>query len=979
MSILPRPGQLPYDFDEAQKQLQRTSQDLVSEQAIQLSNNILQRLNNARTQNNEQRVEQQNDIPFIIKTINDTITNDEDRKRLIRQTQVLSDALEDNSSTLKKYSKEVTHSLMNKGIGRDGNFTPLQNALVKAKDSVMSDLMPIFRLPLEGLGNFFKNRSDRNDRVHDEMLRQGDGGGNHTNVPAVRDGDSISSNFQQVGDSSNGGKQSIFNGPNYNVFNGPNYNVFNGGLLGSSSNNPITPRSPSGNVIEGDLRLLEYNPEDDSPLSPIPPKNPSDGEVTENSIRLLKDEFTDGGSPSPINPPNNTESKDFNTLEDEESYRRDSINEQRKTTEAIEKLSAVLTGKKNNGNGGDSSSGSGGGLSSLLDMGKDYLLDKLGIKKFKNTVSGLKDKAGDFLKKNANKAGDFLKNNASKAGDFLKNNANKAGNVAKELGSKSVSVAKEQAPRLGKFLVDKGSTVARSGANWVAANPALAAYGGLAVAAGVATKYANEKAKETEEGQKLLEYGDGVLETGDNFDLEDAGFEYTDISEKGLDVFGNINNEEKFVEQLQEKEKKAWDNANKDTEGFRTIASGYKDQKLAWEVWNRGGYEKKYNESKNSDLSTLQKNFAEDYKDAKFLDDSGVYFNRDKLAIVAMDSGGEKTFSAESNPGLKNVTKSIGMNAMGMPLQIESASNEYSNAKMSVSNANGNKKRFNVSATNGIEGYEKVKHEFGGGSSQIHDEKTVYGDSILFEDVSELKDSAPMQLKQLDTEKEGFHSSVLSSFLEGVKDYNIYAGLSAYEPYMFQVENAYLQQDESLRKTLIDKIKSNFLKSYENKLKEFNTTEDVTPKNSSTSILPNLSNIIDEDNDDYSQGSFEEVVALTESSNSSIPSIVQQHTTNGSTSLVPNKQNETEGVLTQQPSNTSKNIDAYTSQPTRTAVVTQEQQRSLANQKQEQSPTIINNNYNTTNNNVTQSSPQQKSPQIMINPSPSYLGQPLTR
>jgi hypothetical protein len=83
-------------------------------------------------------------------------------------------------------------------------------------------------------------------------------------------------------------------------------------------------------------------------------------------------------------------------------------------------------------------------------------------------------------------------------------------------------------------------------------------------------------------------------------------------------------------------------------------------------------------------------------------------------------------------------------------------------------------------------------------------------------------------------------------------------------------------------------------------------------------------------------------------------------------------------VITQQPSNTSKN-DAYTSQPTRTAVVSQEQQSSSAKKKEEQAPTIINNNYNTTNNNVTQASPQQRSPQLIVNPAPSYLGQPTAR
>ena len=977
MSILPRPGQLPYNFDEAQRQIQRTSQDLVSAQARQLSNNILQRLDNARTQNNEQRIEQQNDIPFIIKTINDTIQNDEDRKRLIRQTQVLSDALEDNSSTLRKYTREITHSLMNKGIGRNGQFTPIQNVLTKAKDSVMSDLMPIFRLPLEGLGNFFKNRSDRNDRVREEMLRQNNegGGGGQSNPPAVTGNNSSSSNFQDIsGGSSGGGNQNIFNGPNYNIFNGPNYNVFNGGFFGFPPSGPTAPRSPV-DAIEGDLRLLEYTPEDDTPPRNSPDIPPTlnagayavpEGDIRRrlddtpynpdippriggayadiNFIRIKPNEELYGGSPSPILPPDDSGFKDFNTLEDEENYRRDSINEQRKTTEAIEKLSAILSGKKGGGGGNPSpDGGGGGGISSLLDMGKDYLLTKLGIKKAKQVIGGLKDKAGDFLK-----------SKVGQAGDFLKSNANKAGNVVKELGSKSASVVKEQAPKLGRFLVDKGSSLARSGTNWVAANPVLATYGGLAAGAALATKHANEELAKTEHGRQILEAGDGVLDTSDNFDFEDAGFDYVNIEEKGLDAFGNVKNEEKFLETSKAEEAYAKDDEErkkkdelfqKKYQHIHNWREEGKDEALAREVWARGNYESEY-KTDEALLGTSgagyirEKNrdrqFERAYHDAEMLRDLGLYYD-DNETVRQMMEAGETTKAFTSKDGTSKLYYTIDTLEDGQKVLRKSVD-------------------INRSGSNGS--YMK--------------KGTI--ESRKFKTLDDLKDKyVPEKSKFEDVSEQ--HYPTMMSFLEGVENPDIHKAIDVYEKHMPQVEEALVTEDKDLKTSYLEKIKKKFLIDYEKAIKE-PTKEDVTPK-SSIPVLPETERITDIDHN-YSQSPFEDV-SVTKESN--VPVISSKQMKDGE--IVQNNELSNSNVskteaITQQPS--SKSTEAYTAQPTRTAVVAQEQQSSSANKKkEEQAPTIINNNYNTTNNNVTQSSPQQRSPQIIVNPSPSYLGQPTAR
>ena len=259
-------------------------------------------------------------------------------------------------------------------IGRNGQFTPLQNVLTKAKDSVMSDLMPIFRLPLEGLGNLFKKRSDKNDRVREEMLRDG-----RTNTPPSQSNNPLESTSQENGivpvssSQLESGHANMFNGQQIaNVFNGPTTNIFNGNF----SN--VTPQANAYNTSSGTIETKEQN--------------------------FIDTTFSD----------NDGGTKDFNTLEDEESYRRDSINEQRNTTKAIENLSAILAGSKG---GSTSSSGDSSG-GSILDSMKNYLLTNLGINKSKQIIGGLKDKVGDIFKK---KSGGLLSRipGGKKAGALL--------------------------------------------------------------------------------------------------------------------------------------------------------------------------------------------------------------------------------------------------------------------------------------------------------------------------------------------------------------------------------------------------------------------------------------------------------------------------------------------------------------------------------------------------------------------------------
>ena len=921
MALLPKiQDKDVYSFNDAQALINPSN--VSSEMGKAISTDLYNRVYQAEKQSNEELINQLKDLDIVRNVIEEVVPDEKERTELYAQYSALQRALEENSSSLNGFSKIITQSFMKKGIGKNGQFTQAQDILMSVGGGIKGELFPVFQGIIDQTSTFLKNRSDRKERVEEGIMKNIGSKPSSNNNTTEEEYSSERKNFSNVTNGEN--NTSILEHIDMNVDELlSKFKTEDGRIDAFKVESFLSELSEKlGEPLEAEAfgeAMRDILSVELSKLSSEQIQEFKDSMSSERGTILLEKSVSFDGYNNDEKPviidtlkemmatqadllmKPKREMKDFSALEAQEEYQRDSIKEQQRTATGIEKLCGILTGEQRKSSSNDSNSG--GIISNLIDSGKDLLLAKMGLDKFfgkdkaskggaiKKTPGGLSSKGGGIFKKvggwlTALGGGALLSGGGSSdvgdvATDVLTDTATdkaidkvktpskpkssifsklkNAFNIVKE--SKAVNAIKEGGMKLVRFGGDKAVQGARTVAQTIAANPLTSATVGAVIAAGAANKYANEKAKETEEGQKLLEYGDGLLDTSDNFDFEDAGFEYANIGEKGLDAFGNVKDEEKYFESVQEKSKEAWNEANKDTEGFRTIASEYKDKKLAWEVWNRGDYEKKYSESKDSDLSTLQKNFSEDYKDAKFLADSGVYFNRDKMAIVAMNSGGEKTFSIESNPGLKDVTKSVGVNGMGMPLQIESAKNEYSNAKMSVSNADGNKKQFNVSATTGIEGYEKVKHEFGGSTTQTHDEKTVYGDSVLFEDVSELKDAAPMELKELETEKSGFHHNVLSGFMEDVKDYNSNVGWDAYAPYMFQVESAYLEKDEGLRNTLLDKIKKNFLKTYDEKYKAYYeyqpTKEDVTPKSSSIPVLPETESITDIDHD-YSNGSFEE-------------------------------------------------------------------------------------------------------------------------
>ena len=340
-----------------------------------------------------------------------------------------------------------------------------------------------------------------------------------------------------------------------------------------------------------------------------------------------------------------------------------------------------------------------------------------------------------------------------------------------------------------------------------------------------------------------------------------------------------------------------------------------------------------------------------------------------------MNAGGKLEYHDETNPQLipsVSVTKDKNGNVIS---RGEYAENKFLNQNLRVTENKDGSKKLSVYHNTGTTYSEKFASEEGKWSN-----KTTYEDAAAdftnFTDISELKDAAPMQIKELETEKVGFHRNVLSGFMEDVKDYNSHIGWNTYAPYMFQVESAYLEKDEGLKNTLLDKIKKNFLKTYDKKYKEYEegmkTKEPVVSK-SSIPVLSETERITDIDHD-YSKGSFEDVSVTKENNVSAIsPKRMNRE------EITQNNANVSKTEAITQQSNSSKNIEAYTSQPTRTAVVTQEQQSSSTKKKEEQAPTVINNTYNTTNNNVTQPAPQQKPPQLIINPAPSYLGQPTAR
>lgn len=1110
MALLPKiQNKDVYSFKDAQALINPSN--VSSEKGKAISTDLYNRVYQAEKQSNEELLEQLKDMSVIRNVIEEVVPDEKERTELYAQYSALQRALEENSSSLNSFSKTITQSFMKKGLGKNGQFTQAQDILMSVGGGIKGELFPVFQGIIDQTSTFFKNRSDRKERVEEDIMKN-IGSKSSFNTTMEEQFSSERKNFSDV---TNGDNSSILEHIDVNVEELlSKFKTEDGRIDAFKVESFLSELSEKlGEPLEAEAfgeAMRDILSVELSKLSSEQIKEFKDSMKSENGNLLLEKSVSFDGynkDEKPViidtlkemmssqadllmNP--KREMKDFTSLEAQEEYQRDSIKEERRTADGIEKLCGILTGEKRKSSI-DGNSG-GGIISNLIDSGKDLLLTKMRLDKFfgkdkaskggmiKKTLGGLSSKGGEIFKKVGgwltafgggallsgggtsdigDVATDVLTDTAtdkvidrvkpsSKPKSSIFSKLKNAFNIVKE--SKAVNAIKEGGMKLVRFGGDKAVQGARTVAQTIAANPLTSATVGAVIAAGAANKYAHNELKTTETGRSVLEATDGNL-LGEDVDLDAIGGTL-DIADKGLDSFGNVKDEEKYFESVQEKSKEAWNEANKDTEGFRTIASGYKDKKVAWEVWNRGNYEKLYNIRKNNEtgLKKLNESFAKDYSDAVYLNSAGLYFGRDKLAQNIMDAGGKLEYHDETNPQLVPavaVTKDKAGNELG---RAEYAENKFLNQNLRVTENKDGSKNLSVFHNTGTTYSESnIVHGVGKWSN-----KSTYEDSAsdvtTFTDVSELKDAAPIQIKELETEKADFHNSVLSDFTDGVKDYNPYVGWDAYAPYMFQVKSAYLEKDEDIRKTLLDKIKKNFLKTYNEKYKAFseiqNTKEDVTSKSSSIPVLSETETITDIDHD-YSQSSFDDV---SSSNKSNIPTVPPSQPTkddvtttrnsnvseyqnddgtwmsnrqikekinyderinNASTQeeidliyrekmkaeqdrdvayskAMSNYSNHTrstwlgqvragtheihsskEQQITQQPSNSTRN-EAYTSQPTRTSVP-EKKDTSTTKQETKQQPTVIN-NFNTTNNNVTQSTPQ-KSPQLIINPSPSYMGE----
>lgn len=990
MALLPKiQNKDVYSFKDAQALINPSN--VSSEKGKAISTDLYNRVYQAEKQSNEELLEQLKDMSVIRNVIEEVVPDEKERTELYAQYSALQRALEENSSSLKGISKTITQSFMKKGLGKNGQFTQAQDILMSVGGGIKGELFPVFQGIIDQTSTFFKNRSDRKERVEEGIMKN-IGSKPSSNNNTTEEYSSERKNFSNVTNGEN--NTSILEHIDMNVdellskfktedgridafkvesflselsdkFGGPlEAEIFGEAMrdilsveLSKLSSEQIkefkdSMKSEKGNLLlERTVSFDGYN-EDEKPVIIDTLK-----EMMSSQADLLM-------SPK-------REMKDFTSLEAQEEYQRDSIKEQRRTADSIEKLCGILTGDKRKYSSNDSNSG-GGIISNLIDSGKDLLLAKMGLDKFfgkdkaskggaiKKTPGGLSSKSGGLFKKVGgwlttlgggallsgggtsdigDVATDVLTDTAtdkvidkakpsSKPKSSIFSKLKNAFNIVKE--SKTVNAIKEGGMKLVRFGGDK----AVQGARTVAANPLTSATVGAVIAAGAANKYAHTELGKTEHGRSVLEATDGNL-LSDDIDYDAIGGTL-DIAESGLDAFGNVKDEEKFSDVLKKQKQEAWERENYTSAGFREIAGDADDKKLAWEVWHREKFDEKYKSLSESggDISQLKKDFSKEYENAYQLNYYGVYFDRDKLAEQSIQSGGEvANISSSQNMTQENTTMT---DSKGESKTIfkEELSSKTKQGTGNVTKSEDGSYVLSVSGTT------------------LHRMNTTSNDGSItnspnIDYITSKSDGTHNSMTSFEEHTytdDGTHSKFLT-YLDTVEDTQKFSDIS-------ELKNAAPETNKS-----IVTQKSGFHKDMLNSI--FDGVDNID------------TNVANEAYGKYSS-EIESASLVDEGLRDTLlkkvkNKVLQEYSKNKS------KTSE----LTQQSSNSIKN-DAYTSRPTRTSV---SEKKDTSTQKQEtkQQPTVIN-NFNTTNNNVTQSAPQ-RSPQLLINPSGSYMGerQPTSR
>ena len=463
MALLPKiQNDNVYSFKDALLKINPSNSVLKSDISKAISTDLYNRVYQAEKQSNEELIDQLKDM-FVIRDMIADVPDEIERNELYSQFSSLQRALSENSSSLKAFSKSMTNSFMKKSIGKNGQFSQLQDILTSVGSGIKGEMFPIFQSIIDQTSTFFKNSSDRRDRVEQDIMNNV----KTSTAPSMNDDTDEEQIARKSFSDVTNGESPILKNIDSNVeillskfktedgridaFKIESFLSEFGGNYGE-----YIDANSIGNVIR-DILSTELSSLSKEQLQEFKESMASERgtEVLEQNVSFegyskeeknvivetLKEVLSSQADDLLVEP--KRELKDFSTLEAQEEYQNDSIKEQRRMADGIEKLSDILKGDNNKRISTGNSSG--GVLSSLIDSGKNMLLTKMGLDVFfgknklsrteviKNSFGGLTSKTGNILKKASGMLPYF-----SESDNMVDITLDKGTDVLKQAGKESV-------------------------------------------------------------------------------------------------------------------------------------------------------------------------------------------------------------------------------------------------------------------------------------------------------------------------------------------------------------------------------------------------------------------------------------------------------------------------------------------------------------------------------------------------------------
>ena len=1024
MALLPKiQNKDVYSFKDAQALINPSN--VSSEKGKAISTDLYNRVYQAEKQSNEELLEQLKDLDIVRNVIEEVVPDEKERTELYAQYSALQRALEENSSSLNDFSKTITHSFMKKGLGKNGQFTQAQDILMSVGGGIKGELFPVFQGIIDQTSTFLKNRSDRKERVEEDIMKNIGSKPSSNNNTTEEEFSSERKNFSDVTNGEN--NTSILEHIDMNVdellskfktedgridefkvesflselsekFGEPlEAEAFGEAMrdilsieLSKLSSEQIKEFKDSMNSKKGNL-LLEKSVSFDG-------YNEDEKSVIIDTLKEMMSSQAD------LLMTPKREMKDFTSLEAQEEYQRDSIKEQQRTATGIEKLCGILTGDKRKYSA-DGNSG-GGIISNLIDSGKDLLLAKMGLDKFfgkdkaskggaiKKTPGGLSSKGGGIFKKvggwltalggGALLSGGETSDFGDVATDALIDTAtdkvsDKGTDALKTAGKETVKDSAVKKSGKGIFG-SVGKKIAKS-LGGAGAKSLLKKIPGISILAGAG--FGLSRLLEGDFTGALGELASGVAGT-----VPGMGTVVSTAIDAGL-AARDISKETEEVVPQEEMKSGMFSGGKADDYTFepqmKNVSFGGvgADDFLFGDLPSAPKVEvKPFKESILPDVDTIT-DIDHDYSQSSFDDVSSS--NKSNIPTVThyQQTKDDVTSKHSSIPILPETET------------ITDIDHDYSQSSFDDVSTSSESNIPTVPPSQPTKDDVTPKSK-----EQLAEEERIFKEEFLF--------SNPLFRKDEELAKTLWNRKI--NLGNGKKTFG--------ERYV----KAYNKQDSNLLEELTyifednynrEKMKKNKSKTSEltqhpsNSTKNDAYTSQPTKEDVTTTRNSNVSEYQNDDGTWMSNRQIKEKINYDERINNTstqeeLDSIYREKVKAerdrdiAYSKSILNYSNHTrstwlgqvragtheihsskEQQITQQPSNSTKN-DAYTSQPTRTSV---SEKKDTSTQKQEtkQQPTVIN-NFNTTNNNVTQSAPQ-RSPQLLINPSGSYMGerQPTSR